>query len=276
MRIKKIFNNNAVLVDDQGKEKIVTGAGIGFQKKVYDLIPESKIEKIFESQTKGEYEAYKKILETIPIEHIKISERIISHAEDIINKPLNKHIYVVLTDHISFAIDRAKSGIKIRNKLLNEIKMLYKDDFEIGIWAINMIKKELNVDLPVDEAGYIAIHIHTAYSNSTLEESTDIALIIRDLVDIVQGEMNVTIEDNTLSYERLVTHLRFALQRKENGNEYDDLDQELISIIKLKYKEAYACALKIKSFLKQSYDIEFGETELSYIALHIQRITNIK
>lgn len=33
MKIKKILNNNTLLVNDKGVEKIVIGVGIGFQKR---------------------------------------------------------------------------------------------------------------------------------------------------------------------------------------------------------------------------------------------------
>lgn len=38
MKIKKIFNQNAVLVDDDGQEKVAIGKGVGFDKKRNDLI----------------------------------------------------------------------------------------------------------------------------------------------------------------------------------------------------------------------------------------------
>lgn len=272
LRVKKVFNNNALLVEDNGAEKIVMGSGIGFQKKVKDIVPIERIEKIFEPKEEKEYEAFKKILETIPTEHIRIAEKIINYAEEKLETRLKEHIHIVLADHISFALERISSGLNIKNKLLNEIALLYKKEFEIGKWAVEIINEELSTKLPIDEAGYIALHIHTVYTNSTLEESIDAAKIIRDMIDIIQGEMNIDIDKDILSYERLVTHLRFALQRKEDNKEFHDLDLELILMIKEKYTQSYACAVKIRDFLKDSYNIYFDETELCYISLHIERI----
>ena len=47
MKVSKVFNNNciATLIDEQ--EVIVTGSGIGFQKKAGDDIDETRIEKTF-------------------------------------------------------------------------------------------------------------------------------------------------------------------------------------------------------------------------------------
>lgn len=47
LKIKKILNNNAVLVGKNGKDFIWIGTGLGFQMKPGLEADESKIEKIF-------------------------------------------------------------------------------------------------------------------------------------------------------------------------------------------------------------------------------------
>ena len=49
MIIERVYNNNVVLVKDEQsqKELILTGCGIGFQKKIGQIADESKIEKKF-------------------------------------------------------------------------------------------------------------------------------------------------------------------------------------------------------------------------------------
>jgi len=44
IKIHRVFNNNVVLfIDEDGKEVIAMGKGIGFQKKADDLLDESKV-----------------------------------------------------------------------------------------------------------------------------------------------------------------------------------------------------------------------------------------
>ena len=51
MKIVKVFNNNIVAaITSTKKEALVTGAGIGFQKKTGDLLDESKITKCYYMQ----------------------------------------------------------------------------------------------------------------------------------------------------------------------------------------------------------------------------------
>lgn len=133
MKISKILNNNAVVVMDKNQEKIAIGSGVGFNKRKNDLVQTDKIEKLF---TLKENEKLQQLLLRIPEEHFILAEEIIDYAESRLNTKLNEHVRVGLTDHLSFAIEREKEGIYLKNKLLQEIKVLYKDEFEIGLWAI--------------------------------------------------------------------------------------------------------------------------------------------
>ncbi|WP_438830886.1 CAT RNA binding domain-containing protein [Streptococcus pluranimalium] len=45
--IEKVYNNNVIQVkDESGQELIVMGRDLGFQKKVGDMIDQTKIEKV--------------------------------------------------------------------------------------------------------------------------------------------------------------------------------------------------------------------------------------
>lgn len=84
----------------------------------------NKVEKIF--VVRDENEKFKQILQTLPEEHIEIAEDIISYAEGELAAPLSDHIHIALSDHLSFAIERVQNGLLVQNKLLHEIKALYK------------------------------------------------------------------------------------------------------------------------------------------------------
>src|SRR5699024_8762522 len=83
---------------------------------------------------------------------LSLTEEIIRHAEMYLDVQLGDHILLALTDHISFAIERAQEGIHLQNKLLQEIKILYHKEFEIGLWALQLINERMGVNMPVDEA----------------------------------------------------------------------------------------------------------------------------
>lgn len=275
MKIKKILNNNTLLVNDKGTEKIVIGVGIGFQKKVNDIVDKSKVEKIFVLEDKTEYEKFEELVKSFPQEYIDVAENIIHYAEQKLNTELNPHIYIALTDHMAFAFERLKKGIIVQNKLLEEIRSLYFEEFKVGIWAKEYIKNKLNIEIPDDEIGFIALHIHTAKNNyRDITVTMDIASIIKDMTKIIEASLNIKIDETSISYQRLKTHFHFALKRLFKKESFHGIDEELFEVIKTKYKKAYDIAKAIQKHVEQEYEYYIPEDELAYISLHIQRIIN--
>ncbi len=272
MRIFRILNNNAVVVIDGPNEKIVMGNGIAFQKRKNDVIPKDKIEKIFVLHEQSS-EKFQQLLATLPEAHINLAEKIISYAEGHLKEPLNDHIHVALTDHLSFALERLDQGFTIQNKLTNEIKLLYKKEFEIGLWAKEEIKRDLGVDIPLDEVAHIALHIHTAkLGGHSMSDSMTKATILRDFIEKVEQTMAIEIEESSINYQRLITHLRFALNRIEQGSEFEPIDEDMLNLIKIKYQTAYECSQSVAQYLNEEYGISFPPSEIAYISLHIQRL----
>ena len=163
MVIDKIINNNIVSAfDEKGLEVVIMGRGIGFQMKRGQEVPAEKIEKVFRIKSQSIAEQLKELLAKMPLEQVQISNEIISYAKKTMKLKLNQSIYVTLTDHISFAISRCKKGIHLENALLWEIKRFYPQEFELGRYAVELVKKRLNVEMPEDEAGFIALHFVNA------------------------------------------------------------------------------------------------------------------
>lgn len=164
MKIEKIFNNNVVVVkdDDDEMEKIVMGRGIAFKKKVGEEFDQSKIDKVFTLSNKEAVNKFQELIVDISIEHMELAEEIISYAKMQQGKKLNEIVYVSLVDHIFTSIIRFQSGITIKNVLLWDIRRFYKQEFSIGLKALDMIEKRFNVRLPEDEAGFIALHLVNA------------------------------------------------------------------------------------------------------------------
>lgn len=277
MIIKKIFNNNAILAKDSEKrEVVVMGCGIGFRKDIGDNIDEEKIEKTFILKEKDASEKFKLLLEDVPTEIIYLCYDIIDYAKNMIATEINDYIYVTLTDHINNAIELFKEGLNRPNIIVWEIKKFYPKEFEIGVKALEFIEDELDIKLPDDEAGNIALHLINAQVNNSCNKVEDVAKqtkMVQDILNIVRYTYNVELNEESLNYERFVTHLRFFFQRL-NKKKVDKLENEdddfLLNQVKVKYKEAYNCMLKVEKYL----DKELDDEEKLYLTLHIQRITS--
>ncbi len=275
MKIKKVLNNSAVVVKDRDGEKILFGPGIGFQKGKNDRVNPSKIDKVFIMKDSNEHERFQEILQFLPEEHIQVAEEIISYAEKELGVMINEHIHVAFSDHLSFAIERLTNGISIKNVLLEQVKILYFKEFQIGLWAKELIKERLGVDIPEDEVGNIALHMHTARMNTgDMQETIDITTTIQEITSIIEGCLKINIVEDTMSYERLVTHLRFSLKSLLSNEEQHEYDPKMASMIKGNFKEAFLCAQEVGRFLEMKYNLEYPDSELMYISMHIQRFYN--
>lgn len=269
MKITRILNNNAVIVSDGRQEKIAVGAGVAFGKKRNDIVNRQKIEKLFVMK---ENEKLQQLLSRIPEEHFIISEKIISHAEEYLGTKLNEHIHIALTDHLSYAMERESQGIQLKNKLLHEIRILYKKEFDIGQWAINYIEKTCHIRMTEDEAGYIALHIHTMkLQGGDMRQTVIQTTIIREVVETIMDFLHIQVREDDISYHRLITHLRFALTRM-NHDETNTMDDEMLDMIKKKFPLSYQCALEVARELSMNHDLILPEHEMGYITLHIERL----
>jgi beta-glucoside operon transcriptional antiterminator len=187
---------------------------------------------------------------------------------------LNDSIYISLTDHINFAIERNKKGLDIKNALMWEIKKLYKDEFSLGLKALNMIKEKLDVTLPEDEAGFIAMHIVNAELNEEMPNIVNITKTMQDILKIVKYHFGIDFDEESLNFFRFVTHLKFFAQRLYSKTYMQSDDDFLFEAVKNKHKDAFACTEKINDYVKRKFDYELTNDEKLYLTVHIERVVN--
>lgn len=273
VKIEKILNNNAAISIKDNQEIIIVGRGIAFNKRVGDDINEQQIDKIFTLENEDIMKKFKTLISDMPIEYMELSEKIISYAKIKLGKKLNDSIYIHLTDHIHFAIERYKNNLPIKNGLLWETKQLYKDEYEIGLEALNMICEQAGVILPEDEAGFLALHIVNAELNEEMPVVQSMTKVMQEILTIVRYHFKIEFNEDSLIYYRFITHLKFFAQRLVKGNHYNSAtDDDLYLVIKKKYPEALSCSQKIKKFIENNYTYELTEDEMIYLTIHIERV----
>ncbi|GGI65692.1 transcription antiterminator BglG [Enterococcus alcedinis] len=273
MKIKKILNQNAVLVEENGEEKVAIGKGIGFNKKRNDILLQHEIERIFVLEAEGQMKL-QSLLNQIDEKYLFAAEKIIDHAENILMETLNEHVLIALTDHLAFAAENLKNGIIIRNKLLPEIEVLYPEEFQVAQWAVGYLVQTLDVPYTYDEAGYIAIHLHSARAGErSKHQSIREVTIVSEIVRLIEQELAIDLRAKTmaLNYTRLVNHLRLLLQRYHN-QQYATLDDEIVQMVKMKYPASFEIAKKIRVLLLKTYQLSTTSEELGYLAIHIERL----
>ena len=274
MKIAQVLNNNVVtVINASEQELVVMGRGIGFKKHPGDLVDETKVEKVFKLESREVSQKLMTLLSDIPIEYVDCSDEIIRYAQTILGSKLHDSIYISLTDHIHFAIERYRQGIEIRNAILWEIKKLYRKEYVIGMKALQMIEDKLGVELTEDEGGFIALHFVNSQLNGEMSETISMTNIVKDVLRIVTRHYVFEMDEESLSYFRFLTHLKFFAQRVLQDTVSDSGDNSLHDMVKVQYPNAYACAQKIQSYTSKIHQRSLSKDELLYLTIHIERIT---
>ncbi|ALB64937.1 Beta-glucoside bgl operon antiterminator, BglG family [Cronobacter condimenti 1330] len=272
MKIAKILNNNAVFVlDEHGREQVVMGRGLAFQKRTGEELDKTRIEKVFALQSDELVRRLGELLAQIPLEVMTTCDRIIALAIERLGR-LQDSVYVTLTDHCHYAIERQRNGLAIKNVLLWEIKRLYPKEYALGQEARALIARRLDVELPEDEAGFIALHLVTAQLNSEMPEVMHVTRVMQEILQLVKYQLQLEYDEESLSYQRFVTHLKFFAQRMLTRTVVADDDLSLHSAVKDNYPLSWRCAEKISGYLQKSYQRELTAEEMMFLAIHIERV----
>lgn len=274
MKIQKILNYSVLLVrDDSGEESILLGKGIGFGHKAGDEIVRQPSDRVFIPLSNPDAQKMMELFASIPPEFIEITQEIVRDAETTLKTTLSPHIYLVLTDHLHFAVQRQQQGIVVTNRVFWEIKNFYRQEFQVGLRALVQMKERLSVDLPEEEAANIAFHIVNATKDTSSHyDAMKAAKLIGTIVNIVTYTMNCKLDRESVHYSRFINHLQFFAERYYSGKLLDSTDDFLYLQMQNAYPAAITCGERIRAYLERNEEIYLPNEEVAYLALHIARL----
>lgn len=277
MIIKRILTNNAVVIDDENQqEKIVCGKGIAFKKRPGMEIDEMSINQTFILEGGGEYSRFEQLLKDVPLEYLELSSEIINMAKLEFAKKFKDNVIITLSDHLYVAIKRCREGMTISNQLLWDIKNFYEIEYDIGLRALELIKNKFHIQLPNDEAGFIALHIvNVELDEDNMDHIFQVTKVIQEIMTIVKYHFHAEFDTSNVYYYRFITHLKFFALRLLKDNQFnEDEENELLDVVKDKYCTSYECVLKIKDFLEKKYNYTLQEDEIVYLTIHVHRVVH--
>lgn len=273
MVVRQILNNNLVLSKNSaGEEIIVKGKGIGFQKSKGDVIEEKRIEKIFTFAQSGRDSRFQRFFSSIQAEYIDLTDKIVDYALMQYDMKLSDSIYIALSDHLEGVCSRYEKGIQMPNGLLFDIRRMYHQEYDIGRFALGLLKTEKDMDLRNDEAGYIAMHFINAQTDNDMDDIYMITKVVGEVLDIVQTHFRMILNDEDYNCQRFQTHLKFFAQRLLMGNLYYEQDDGLYEVIRDRYPDVYECVRKIVMHIEQEYRYNMSKEEMLYLMIHIERV----
>ena len=267
--IRKINNNVAICIDNNDKELIAFGKGIGFPKMPYEITDLSIIQMTFYRIDSNLY----KMIEEIPDEILQVSAQIVAIAQNTLNCNLNPNLVVSLADHINFAMVRLKKYKEMKLAFSFEIERLYPKETELGRMAVNLIQKKLMVNLPESEITNIAMHFISAEEeNESIDKDVNSEDLIDEVTAIIQDYFNMEINRKDFIFNRFANHLRY-LNRVQNKEQFVDNVGSLMEKLKNDNPKAYECSILVANYIDKKLKSKHTADELFYLMIHINRIS---
>lgn len=280
MKVLRVINNNVVsCMDDSGHEAVAMGRGLGYFAKPDAALDETRVEKVFHMTNRSETVRLEALFANLSPDLIELCTRIIAYATENLNNRLNPSVYLTLTDHISFSIDRIRQGIPLQNALLYEVRTFYPQEFAIGKYALNMIEKERGIRLPEDEAASIALHLINAEYDSSLSETLHTTQALHDVLDLLRSCSGIRLQEDSIYYNELVTHLKFlVLDVFSSSDTCENTAEEpcCSDAIKQYYPAEYACAESVADYLEEKSGHRIASEKRAYLAMSIRHVNQGK
>ncbi len=274
----KVVNNNIIIVkDSNGREMIAIGKGLGFKKSKNDVVYPDEVMKtyVYVDRQKNLNLA---LFEEVSFEVVEVAQHIIDYATSTLKQKYNVNLLVSLSDHIDFSVKQFREGNNTVKLFNEEIKRFYKEEYQVGKYAINYINQTLNVELPKDEATSIAFHLIVASQEKTNIETRELLEGVNHIVDITMKHLGKQIDEDSLAYSRYIIHLKFFLTRivssqTSNGSsELTNIFGQLVT----KYNGVEKCINEISEYINEKFKYRCTDEDCIYLMIHIVRLHELQ
>lgn len=269
-RVEKVLNHNALIgiLENTTQEFLIMGKGIGFGKHVSENIEVSENDVVYSLKESTERGDKKELATSIDPVYLEIANDLLDGAEKAF-KTIDRDVMLPLADHIEYAVKRSKNNEQLRNPLTDDIRVLFHAEFKVAEAARDIIGTRLNVNLTDDEIGYIALHIHSSIMDQAVSQAMQMAEAVRECVTMVEKETGKHINTQSLSYNRLLNHIRYMIARTLNG---EVIKLDMNDYINASAANSFQVATKICGELSKSLGKEIHNAEIGYLAMHIERV----
>lgn len=274
MRILRVFNNNVVLARDvDDGEVVLTGRGLGFQRKPGQPVDETLIVQRFYPSGERTPSDLGLLLAEIQPEHLALAAEALDLARASLGRDLRGGVVVPLADHLGFAIERAAAGQRIEYPLRGEVSHLYPREFEVARRIVKLVNVRLDVELPPEEAVAVALHlVNAAFGTEDLAKTFQMTEVFDQILQVV-ASMFGPVDTEGVAAARFVTHLRYFFIRMNDDTQHAGAPLPYSDAVVSSYPEQYRCAINVQHLLELRLGKPITAEELVYLTMHIARLT---
>ena len=273
-RVRKALNHNTLIAIsmENNQEYLLIGKGIGFGKKVSERfeVPENIECTVYSLHEQTERGKAMDLIKGIEPVYLEIAGKVLAKSEEVFGK-IDKRILFPMADHIAFAVQRIRANEQISNPLTDDIRALFHMEYKTAECVKDILWEMLHVEIDEHEIGYIALHIHSAIEDENVALSMQIAMAVRECIRMIEKETGQTIDIMSLSYNRLMNHIRYMVARAIKG---EKLKLNMNDYMSVKFPKSFWMATEVcKQLEKQLHrNSPLDEVEIGYLAMHIERV----
>lgn len=271
-RVEKVLNHNAVIAihDENHGEYLLMGKGIGFGKKINERMETRDTDTVYslqESTERGDSEELAKSISPVCLE---IADEVLRQSEETFGK-VDRNMLFPMADHIEYAVKRIQNHEQISNPLTDDIRVLFHAEYKTALCIQPILQERLSIQMDEDEIGYIALHIHSAIEDEKVSQAMQMAQAVRQCVALVEEQIGKPIDVLSLSYNRLMNHIRYMVVRALKGEE---LKVSMNDYMELKFPQSFSMARIVCDQVSHDLRCQLSEMEIGYLAMHIERVTS--
>lgn len=216
--------------------------------------------------------AQERLLSFIDGNTVEFVERVLQNSEKHLHIKYTDSAYMALVVHLSLAIRRIKSGEQVTMDPEELAALRRAPEFSVAEEIINAIGAQLHLDIPVDEAGYITMHLCSAriwpraISAETQMQTLNARQVVMSIVGIAEQELNLGLRDCDGMIEELISHMDAMISRLTMNIH---VGNSQIEAIRQNYPDIYAASERACGILKDLLHIdEVPASEITYVAMH--------
>lgn len=138
--------------------------------------------------------------------------------------------------------------------------------------VLEWVEELSGYELPLDEAGFIAMHLVNAGLTGSMTETLRTTGILNGAMEIVRTSLASALSTDSPHYARFLTHLKFVLQRLSDHTQLTGGHASVYDDLRLNEPEAFDCATHVADYLGEQYGVRVSEEEVLYLLLHVARL----
>ena len=251
------------------QECLIMGKGVAFGKKVGQTVSvtgDARVYSLKELTDRGEA---KDIIKSVSPLCLELANEVLDQAEEEFGK-VDRSILFTMADHLDFAVRRIQNGEQISNPLTDDIRIMFYKEYKVAGCIRDLLKEKLGIRIDEHEIGYIALHVHAAIVDENVSQAMEIARTVRECICMVEEETGKSIDVMSLSYNRLMNHVKFMVARALNK---ESLKVNMNDYVEHNFPQSYELARIVCDHLSKALRVQLEEIEIGYLAMHIERVS---